>query len=138
VIPEDYEASVEVFTRVLRCYLVPKDEIEKLVGEIRSDGYQMLRSITGSHYSSNSLQWSLPDMEISSLRVQDRSRIKGQTLSEIGFRRHHRVTVLAIRRGEEVISNPDPEMQLRASDILVTMGRPENIASVLQMFQEKS
>ena len=41
VIPEEFETSVEIFTRVLAKYLIPKTEIEALVCEIRSDGYEM-------------------------------------------------------------------------------------------------
>ncbi len=47
VVPEELETSVEIFTRVLAKYLVPKDEIEEFVAVVRSDGYKMLRNISG-------------------------------------------------------------------------------------------
>ncbi len=37
VIPEEFETSVEIFTRILAKYLVPRDEIERLVAEVRSE-----------------------------------------------------------------------------------------------------
>ena len=43
VIPEEFETSVEIFTRVLMKYLVPNDEINKFISEVRSDSYEMLR-----------------------------------------------------------------------------------------------
>ena len=45
VIPEEFETSIEIFTRVLAKYLIPRDQIEALVAEIRADGYEMLRSL---------------------------------------------------------------------------------------------
>jgi CPA2 family monovalent cation:H+ antiporter-2 len=42
VIPEEFETSVEIFARVLQKYLVPRDEIEKYIDEIRSGDYEML------------------------------------------------------------------------------------------------
>jgi len=42
VIPEEFETSVEIFARVLEKYLVPRDEIDKYIDEIRSEDYDML------------------------------------------------------------------------------------------------
>ncbi|MEN8225893.1 MAG: NAD-binding protein, partial [Bacteroidota bacterium] len=42
VIPEEFETSIEIFTKVLTKYSIPQEEIEKLVTEIRSDGYHIL------------------------------------------------------------------------------------------------
>lgn len=46
VIPEEFETSVEIFSRVLAKYLVPRDEIERVVAEVRSDGYEMFRNLS--------------------------------------------------------------------------------------------
>ena len=46
VIPEEFETSVEIFTRVLDKYDVDRENIDKLVTEIRSDGYEMFRSLS--------------------------------------------------------------------------------------------
>jgi CPA2 family monovalent cation:H+ antiporter-2 len=46
VIPEEFETSVEIFTRVLDKYNIDRDKIDTLVTEIRSDGYEMFRSLS--------------------------------------------------------------------------------------------
>ena len=43
VIAEEFATSVEMFLRVLSTYLVPKNNIERFVHEIRAEGYDMLR-----------------------------------------------------------------------------------------------
>ena len=70
VIPEEFETSVEIFTRVLTKYLVPKDEIARLVAEVRDDSYQMLRNISGAaSMSVADLHLHLRDVEISPIFV---------------------------------------------------------------------
>ncbi|MFO7613335.1 MAG: cation:proton antiporter [Bacteroidales bacterium] len=44
VIPEEFETSVEIFTRVMQKYDIPKDQIETLIDDVRSDGYQVFRN----------------------------------------------------------------------------------------------
>ena len=43
VIPDEFGSSVEIFTRVLREYNKPHDFIEKIINDVRSEGYEMLR-----------------------------------------------------------------------------------------------
>ena len=45
VIPEEFETSIEIFTRVLMEYLLPHDEIERFIAEARADGYKMFRGL---------------------------------------------------------------------------------------------
>ncbi len=44
VISDEFESSIEIFTRVLHRYLVPSSEIDSLGSTLRSDHYRMLRS----------------------------------------------------------------------------------------------
>ena len=46
IIPVQYETSVEIFVRLLEKYLVPREDIEKLVNEVRANGYRMLRKLS--------------------------------------------------------------------------------------------
>ncbi len=55
VIPEEYETSVEIFSRVLEKYQVPRERIESFIDHIRSDGYEMFRSISKEPYCDSNL-----------------------------------------------------------------------------------
>ncbi len=50
VIPEEFETSVEIFTRVLAKYLIPKAEIEGLVAEIRQMVMKCFEAFIESRY----------------------------------------------------------------------------------------
>src|SRR5690606_23097689 len=46
VIPEEFETSIEIFSRTLYNFLVPEDEIENFVGKTRSDNYSLFQNKT--------------------------------------------------------------------------------------------
>lgn len=127
VIPEELEASVEIFSRVLAKYFVPQDDIEQLIAEIRADKYKRLRTNEVPETTFPDVRSYLSDMDITTLRVHTRSPIAGRSLQEINLRKDYGVTLIAVRRGSEIIANPGAETQLLANDVLVLMGEAEHI-----------
>jgi len=134
VIPEEFETSVEIFARVLSKYLIPKDEIERFIRDVRSDGYHMFRSLSVEPASFSDVRHCLPDIEISTFRLSDTSTLVGKTLGETEMRKKYGVTVLAVRRDGTTISNPDITLRFAANDILFILGKPEQFASVTNLF----
>jgi CPA2 family monovalent cation:H+ antiporter-2 len=135
VVPEDFETSVEIFTRVLRKYLIPRDQVEKFVGEVRSDNYEMFRSLSRTGPTISDLKLTLPNVEISSLRVAQGAPIAGKSLRQIDLRRKYSVTLLAIRRNSEILTNPDADAELKENDQLILLGRPEKLAALLDLIE---
>ncbi|MFQ5786930.1 MAG: cation:proton antiporter [Thermodesulfobacteriota bacterium] len=134
VIPEEYETSVEIFTRVLMKYLIPDDKIKKFINEVRSDGYEMFRSLSHSRSSLSDLSSHLSDVEICNLQVSNDSSLIGKSLAQIGFREEYGVTILAIRRGSEWFTNPGGDQKISANDIIVILGTPDEIVKVSSFF----
>lgn len=134
VIPEEFETSIEIFARVLRKYLIPKPEIDRFVREIRAGGYDMLRTLSPEAAVCTDLQICLPDAEVVTFRIEEKSTAEGQTIGGLALRKRHGVTILAIRRGADMLYNPDPRMTLEAGDILVAFGAPDRTAAVAGLF----
>ncbi|HGY54708.1 MAG TPA: potassium transporter KefB [Caldithrix abyssi] len=122
VIPEEFETSLEIFTRVLTKYLVPKEEIEHFLNVIRAENYRMLRQVPLRHTSVSDLGPYLLDVEINSLRVNKGSSLTGKTLGNTDFRKRFSLTVIAIRRNGATLTNPSPDTAIRENDILVVLG----------------
>jgi TrkA domain protein len=57
--------------------------------------------------------------------VPDGSPLAGKTLAESDLRRRAGISVIAIQRGDETITNPDAETDLQAGDTLVVIGSRE-------------
>lgn len=136
VIPEEFETSIEIFSRVLNKYLVPKDEINKLVAEIRSHGYDVFRQLALPERGLEGLEIDLPDIEITTLRVKEKAKISGHTLATLNLRQKYGVTLLAKRNKKETITNPDPNIKICAGDILVLMGTQYDLSCANELFQE--
>jgi len=122
VIPDEFGTSVEVFSRVLRQYLVPDEDINKFIADIRADGYEMLRSQNQSSSNLSDIKLNLSNVDITSLRLHSSSQLVGKSLTGSQLRQDYGITVLLIRRESGVISNPPPETVLCADDIVVVMG----------------
>lgn len=138
VIPEELETSVEIVSRVLASYLVPRREIDAFIAEIRAGDYQMWRAPTGARPSLLDLRQTLTDVEITTLRVDAGSTLAGQRLMDSDLRRLYGVSVVAIRRGDDLIPNPGADERVEAGDLLVVLGLGEEIAaaSVLLVGEE--
>jgi len=107
------------FTRVLAKYLIPREQIEGLVAEARSDGYEMFRSFYKKSLSLSDLKLHLPDVKISALTVAEGSALTGKSIAEVDLRKRFGVTVLAIRRDSQILSNPDGDTQLLSQDVII-------------------
>lgn len=134
VIPEEFETSVEIFTRALMEYLIPHDQIEQFIAEVRADGYKMFRTLPKDVPPVSDLKVHFPDLEISVLWVDPKSPFVGKSLAEIALRGRYEVTVLAVRRSEEILTNPHGELRIEFDDEVYLLGTPEKIAQVADLF----
>lgn len=134
VVPEEFETSVEIFSRVLARYFVPTDEIENFVNEVRSEGYEMFRKLQKKSLTIADIGLHLPNIELRTLRVAEHAAADGKTLGMLQLRKIYAVSVLAIRRDSQTISNPDGDTQLYANDIVIVVGEKENIDIIEYIF----
>lgn len=132
VISEEFETSIEIFTRVLNKYLVPHDEIETFVKEIRTDNYEMFRGNHTPQRSVNDLHVHLSDMEISTIRIKDGSWLNERTLADLNLRKKFGVSVLAVERNKQTYHNPGGEFEVKSQDLLILFGKAEGNNACMQ------
>ncbi len=134
VIPEEFETSIEIFSRVLDRYLVPRNEIERLIAEARAGGYDMFRSLSRESLSFSDLKCQIPDVDITTFRVTEGSPIAEKSLAQMELRKKHGVTLLAVRRGDQMVSNPDGNTVIHSGDLLIVLSQPSKLAHFAQHF----
>lgn len=135
VISEEYETSIEIFTRVLAKYFIPHDEIEHLVAELRGGGYMMLRRPSSFERSLDDLKLCAPELAIYTVRVAPGSVMAGKTLAELNLRRNYGVTVLVIRRESGVVPIPGGEVPIGEGDLLVILASASAMDTVVPLFR---
>ncbi len=133
VVPEEFETAVEIFSRVLKNYLVPRNEILKLVNDIRSSTYSLFRNPVKKEEGCADLSCYLPGMDISTLLVEPGSFLSGKTLSDLDIRKRFEITVLAIKTRDSIVPNPTGETTVSPGDVLVLMSASAGISRLLAM-----
>lgn len=133
VIPEEFETSIEIFTHVLQKYLVPHNDIEAFIQNIRADGYKVFYNPTPAE-SLYDLKNKMINMDIICMRLEEGSAAENHTLREMNWRKEHGVTILAMSREQEIISNPDGETIMHKGDLIYMLGNEKNIVSVKDRF----
>ncbi len=134
VIPEELETAVEIFTRVLSRYLVPRADIEHFVNEVRSTNYAIVRNMEIPGASVSALQKHLPDVNVTAVTVEASSALDGVTLQDAALRAKLAVTVMAVRRGDEVFASPGGSFRLNAGDIAYVFASVDAMNEAASLF----
>jgi len=121
VIPEEFETSVEIFSRILHNFLIPENDIEQFIETVRSDNYHLFQDKISQPKTIKSTQ--IPDFNITCLRVnKDSGSPIGKSLKDIDIRSQYGINVIAISRNEEMISNISATEKILQNDLLYIQG----------------
>jgi len=130
VIPEEFETSVEIFTRVLQRFHIPRNIIDAQVKIIRNECYGVLRGTCEAvKPSSERLSDLLSAGTAESYYVSKGSGPAGKTLGAIDLRNRTGATVIAVVRGEESFISPGAEFSVEAGDTLVLVANHRDMNS---------
>jgi voltage-gated potassium channel Kch len=136
VIPEEFETSVEIFSRVLKQYGVSRQAIEQEVEEVRKEGYAMLRSTSLPLVELNRLAEAFPTVASEAIPVGSEFVSVGKTLKDLDLRHQTGATVTAVVHDGNLEINPGPESKVEAGDILVLIGKPNQIRAASEFIKE--
>lgn len=122
VIPEEYETSIEIFSRVLDKFHLPRNIINLQVQLVRNECYGMFR---GTCSAAKPLAESVPEIlavgMVESYFVPAGAWFIDRTLGEIDLRGKTRATVVAVVREEKSFPAPGAGFVLQSGDILVIL-----------------
>ena len=132
VVPEEFETSIEIFSRVLREYGVARDVIRRQVEAVRSGVYQMLRAPSLPHDQMSEIADALAGASTETLVVGADSAARGKSIGELGLRSKTGATVIAVVRDGRTEINPGPQLTVQPEDVLVLLGSPSQIDRALE------
>jgi CPA2 family monovalent cation:H+ antiporter-2 len=138
VIPEEFETSVALFSRVLQRYHVPRNVIRMQRNLIREEGYGLFRSKESASggVSTDRVAEILAAALTETFLVKADSPTVGRTLRGLDLRsRSGGASVIAVVRDGTALTNPSPDEELRPNDNLVLVGNHaalEKAAEILQ------
>lgn len=123
VIPEEFETSIEIFSKVLEKYNVPSRKINDFIHEIRADGYEMFRTISNDQFITSTLNEG-QYVEITSITLSSAS--EGKTIRELI--KNYELEVVAVMRGYKTYKNVDSDLKLVRGDMVIVSGEKEQLA----------
>lgn len=135
VLPEKLEIAIDLFNRFLLKRLFPQKEINRMLARIRNQNLGAF--IDKDVVNTPSIFDEMPNMNISAIEVEPKSKAEGKSLMDIQLRTKTGVTVLAIKRGPEIIELPVPATIFHSHDIVYVLGNPEQVNLAYELFSKE-
>jgi Trk K+ transport system NAD-binding subunit len=131
VIAEEFEASLELMTRVLRAYNAPRALVAAEIKSIRTERFGIFRSRPAT----------VPRIRLSSeldiytetWEVPEGSAWHGRGVAETRLRSETGALILGIIRSGRTINNPRADEPISSRDRLVLSGTKEQLGKAIEM-----
>lgn len=130
VIHETFEVGVEFIARVLRRLNVPKQEVERQIGRVRSGRYEIFRRQDFTALPLGDVRRTLDTLRVEFLEIAADSPLAGRSLKDAGIREATGALVMAVVRDGAAIHAPDAHFTLRSGDTILVTGAAEQVAGV--------
>lgn len=127
VVAEEFETSIEIFSRVLHQYRVPGNIISSQIDLVRFGGYQMLRGISLDQEKLGQVAALFAGATVEKVQIQPGHPAADRTLAEIDLRRVTGASVIAVVRNGQSIANPGPATTIMVDDIVVLLGAHQEL-----------
>jgi len=125
VVAEELEGTIDLVSETLRVFGTPAGAIERFTGELRREGYEMLRASVALVLD----PWLTELLErVGTEWLEVPQSFAGEaSLEDLEFRARAGADILAVDRGGETTANPPPSYPIRAGDRLLVFGGAEMV-----------
>ena len=138
VIPEEFETSLQIFSKVLEKFHIPLNVIMQQVTILRGESYKLMvkeaADISAFHNVSEILAAGLTETYYVS---EDNPNIN-RSLRELNLRAETDATIIAIVRKEKTLTNPSGKEVLLAADTIVITGTHIAVDRAIAHLNKKS
>jgi CPA2 family monovalent cation:H+ antiporter-2 len=134
VIPEEFETSVEIISRLMRLLAVPGNVIAAQIRVLRDEAYRLLRDPAIRAAEGRRLSATLEAGTALTFFVLPDTAALGKTLTELGVVDSQVVVPAMIRRGAPYSPAPTDE-PLQAGDTLFLVGAHEDLMRVMSRLE---
>jgi CPA2 family monovalent cation:H+ antiporter-2 len=132
VIPEEFETSIELTSRVLYLYGASEAMVRRERAALRKTHYGALRGLEGEE-DALTLDGLRDLADLGRAEVPSGCRAEGCTLRTLAVRERTGATVVALEREGTVQPNPPPDRELRGGDVLLVYGTGEQLTAVREL-----
>jgi CPA2 family monovalent cation:H+ antiporter-2 len=137
VIPEEFETSIAIFARVLRCLHVPANIVRSQELLLRTESYEFLRE--GALPPGRALERAselFAAGTTDSFLVTEGSFAAGRTIRQTALHTKTRTMIIAVVREGRPTVSPGADFAIRAGDILVLVGDHAALEAAFEVLAE--
>lgn len=127
VVPEEFETSVEIFSKVLHYYQVPGNVIRDHIDNVRQHAYLAFRAMQLPNKFLYERPELLKNVRIETYRIKEESGAVGCSLKELNLRAKTGGTVIGVERDETILRMPPPSFTFGVGDVLFLVGMREDV-----------
>lgn len=133
VIPEEFETSIQILSRVLKSYHIPNSVILAQANTLRTQSYGLFRDVRFTEHAFDQINQILAQGTIDTCLINDNHPVCNKTLKEINLRARTNATVISVIRNNQFIPNPSGDFQIQCGDLLVLFGTHNAIDRALEI-----
>ncbi len=138
VIPEEFETSIELFTRVLKYYQMPNILVNQYAEKFRNDHYSLFTKADQQRKIFQDTLALMPDINTDSFMVMEASSAENTSIELLQIHSKTGALVIAVKRGGEAISNPSPGFTFKKGDIVFLIGDKDSFKKAERLFVAKT
>jgi CPA2 family monovalent cation:H+ antiporter-2 len=135
VVVEEFEATLELFARVLEFYEIPTNTIHRELDAVRNEHYRILREGSLSDLRLDALRHLGVHGALDLVEVEDGAPAVGESPTSLNLRRVTGAIVIAVIRSGKALYRPDPTFGFRPGDTVVLVGDREALEAGAKVFK---
>ena len=138
IIPEEFETSIQIFSRVLRMFHVPNSIILVQGNIIRNKSYGVFREVRFTEEAFEQINQILAQGTIETYYIASGNAIIGKSLRDVNLKAQSGATIINIIRNNGTITHPPGEFILQTADQLIIFGSHSAIDLALEILNGKA
>jgi CPA2 family monovalent cation:H+ antiporter-2 len=135
IIPEEFETSIQIFSRVLRMFHIPNSIILAQGNIIRNKSYGVFREVRFTEEAFEEINQILAQGTIETFYIASGNAIIGKSIKDVNLKAQSGAMIINIIRDNQTITNPPSEFVLAAEDQLILFGSHSAIDLALEILK---
>jgi CPA2 family monovalent cation:H+ antiporter-2 len=135
VVVEEFEATLELFARILEFYEIPGKTIQRELDIVRSEHYSIMRDESLPKLKLDTLRHMGIHEALEVVEVEEGARALGESVAFLRLRQETGAAVIAVVRKGRALYPPDPCFEFRQGDTVVLVGNPNALIRGVAVFR---
>ncbi|MFA6363655.1 cation:proton antiporter [Methanoregula sp.] len=136
VISEEFESALEIFTRALKRYQIPEEEVVRIIERSKRLGNALFTRCTdpAQHQKVQNFETLFKATHVHTVRVEAGSQVEGKAIVDLDLKDRFGIREFGFRRGTMRFTQPEPTQRLEAGDTLVFFISDEKAGKIIPLF----